>query len=1695
MSYDNLLKEIIDGVYWNIDHFFYYLNFDTLKTPINVGIETLSKFDFFPGKKEFGSFNINYCDFCYSNINYEEYLSFDYPVFQGFNRNKLEFNFFNIQEYRFSLRNLKYYFIINEIPKNFIEYFFNFNYLEFDFINFDIQEFLDIKYPIKIHRFFQNPNRSSPLNIYAFTNLGDLTGLLNFPADFGEFLRGPMQNIYTYTEEFESAQFFYFFGPLICSVKNFLINSVSGNCLNSFSNISLLHDEFINSILNKNIFFNVQATGSLTLLQLPIYLENKFFIGFLNSIFLSLPFSCNQLISFYVFLVYGPFLGFISTLGWICGLLSLFGCVFFGFKTIVIQWFSLEPLNYFFGIYLISVCLTEFLSRIKTDEVKRLKKTQRTRKKIPPSFLPKVTILEKEREEIRNALEKKKEQKQKAKLRAKKIKQQNKEKKEDLLIKELDKQTRLRFKREKLYEKIKDLEILRKKKKIRKKKRTNKKFLKLKTTKKLSLFNFKKRKKRFAQKLKLQKRKFKLKLLRIKVGINKKRRKVIKIKRKLVGIIKRIKKRVIYSSKNTYNVISTKVRKSKLSNVSLKFFKKLKKKLIILKKQRRETVLLKKLEIEEERQKKILPILLKRERRIIKRKKLSKIPRKLVHAKKLKIDISDRKKRIKVGKIFALHFLLSWTENGYLFSYLNSINFGTGSNVLDISFVTNLNEYIVIHLSYLIGLLIGCLFFSYLYNQAFFKLYLKFFKIYYLDEQNQDIIETKLEEEKKINEHAEQKIRKEISEFLKIKKDKHNKEEAKRLEAVKQSKKYLFLKNKNTNRFSLPLKRPITLNFKSKVYLRLKKQKTLLGYYEYDFNKNLKDYQKYIKSKNIFKSLNRNILNMFRFIYRLFIEFTDRLANLSFPLLFSKQWKNKEFHQEYLIISKFQEIFKNLFPNEWLLYTNTFKKSNLLEKQKIGSKDKQKLESKDKQKLESKDKQKKITILHKISILLRILIQLLFEITKYSIKFIRKIVIKILKLIFSIPLILIFTSFSFLKFLVIKIKNKIKKLDSIFLNIEKFFTDISLFVSREKSLLDISTDRIDNKTQSLINNLSKPNLFSDETYTDYIENPEIRGIFIGKKLIIQKITTFIFTLIIGMTMSSFSHYDISYWITKPLGFIPNDIRISNIIMNSNSEDVVEYGGLSGERDIYQVFDNDFFYTDIMSIDSKEYKNGLTFEQVNYQAEYSWASRSDITKRNGVGVHPYRILKQPKFKSKFYDSEKDIHVSEKKYKEIQDLTTKSYLKSTNVIDPILNDIYDTYTTYYEYQDDDVHEELCDWRERIDNNFKAEFLPVDLDDEIFQWEEDDVLMDGEIGEEVKQSYYTNPLYRLVLNGEIDSFISRQPNQLILSEFEENELFLRRKALSNYYESNFYYSKMNHFDAFKSLFLNSKSALNDPYNQQFKGTLQIIQRLFPVTLDNNNTRSILKYDFPLIKSKNNNLFCHEELLNDGKQLLSNYKGLLSTTSSPLFIKWNEHLNQLVLTNNLILRDEINNVNIYEPSSPYKRDYLFDSLNALNLQKFSSLVRNSYSIIQCPSLRLLGSTPTMSLKFDYLLEKFDLLIDNVMQDYLMKIGIQHNPDSKLLTSWFNRFNWYSSRYHSQHVNIEKLMEQIEMLRDDYMVKNQSPLIIYNREKMTKQFDKINKFVEKNSIKINTFNDDNIKDMYKKDQAEATLYFGDIFD
>jgi hypothetical protein len=163
---------------------------------------------------------------------------------------------------------------------------------------------------------------------------------------------------------------------------------------------------------------------------------------------------------------------------------------------------------------------------------------------------------------------------------------------------------------------------------------------------------------------------------------------------------------------------------------------------------------------------------------------------------------------------------------------------------------------------------------------------------------------------------------------------------------------------------------------------------------------------------------------------------------------------------------------------------------------------------------------------------------------------------------------------------------------------------------------------------------------------------------------------------------------------------------------------------------------------------------------------------------------------------------------------------------------------------------------------------------------------------------------------LTLDIDLFLNRQPDKFRLNNSSELDLFTKRRILTSYYDSLRDYTKLPYSNNFENFFHGSKSFSNKVYNQQFKGTLRSLSRLFSLTSDpiqnKNKTNLILKFDQPLYQTKPYSSF-HDEL----EDVTINSTDLFI---NPLYSGWDENTRKFVLTNKLLPRSETQSILINE-------------------------------------------------------------------------------------------------------------------------------------------------------------------------------------
>ena len=411
---------------------------------------------------------------------------------------------------------------------------------------------------------------------------------------------------------------------------------------------------------------------------------------------------------------------------------------------------------------------------------------------------------------------------------------------------------------------------------------------------------------------------------------------------------------------------------------------------------------------------------------------------------------------------------------------------------------------------------------------------------------------------------------------------------------------------------------------------------------------------------------------------------------------------------------------------------------------------------------------------------------------------------------------------------------------------------------------------------------------------------------------IQKFNFICLTVIIAFCLASFPYYGIDYLLASPLGFYSEENFVNSTLLKTDIKDVPK--GRLGEYSANSSID-----TDIAPYDRGRYSTGseieLTFEDMNYQGEYIWRSRSDRVASGSAG-----IVNQ--FMSKFLPTTKNLVSSEEDTRsEPSDLNQENlemqiHANSFYIYKENYENFLERFLTDYnsEVQDPSIPDTISE-----SENFSAfsELVKYGFDSFASLEDVESDEFEEELGKKIKQKYYNNPIYKFLVTFDIQNFLRRQPTEYSLTENEENLLFEKRQILSNYYNSLRSYTLLPYSETFQNLFGGTKTYANRVYNQQYKGTLKILRRLFLIDIDsksnNKSSISILKYDQPLFRNKkpNDNLFFHEELPSNqinkkAPSELSNFS-LQEVYCIPFYIGWDSTLRKFILTNRLPMTQDL--------------------------------------------------------------------------------------------------------------------------------------------------------------------------------------------
>jgi len=396
-----------------------------------------------------------------------------------------------------------------------------------------------------------------------------------------------------------------------------------------------------------------------------------------------------------------------------------------------------------------------------------------------------------------------------------------------------------------------------------------------------------------------------------------------------------------------------------------------------------------------------------------------------------------------------------------------------------------------------------------------------------------------------------------------------------------------------------------------------------------------------------------------------------------------------------------------------------------------------------------------------------------------------------------------------------------------------------------------------------------------------------------------QLTNFIcLTFILSSAIASFPTYGLDYLVLSPFGFYSEDSGIPFTHLKTNIRDVQK--GRLGEYSAHSSVD-----TDIAPYDRGRYATGseveLTFEDMNFQGEYIWRSRTDRLASGSAGI-------VNRFMSKFLPtSTKSPQLSDSRKLDQMEAASPSlfFLNTRSNFESLLDRFLSDYNM--EVRDASVPTSVLEL-----DQFSAfsELVKYGFDSFASLEEIESDEFEEELGKKIKSKYYKNPIYKFLLSSDINQFLNRQPKYYFLTDEDEKNLWHKKMVLGNYYNSLLSYSSMPYREIFTALFGDTKSYANRLYNQQYKGTLKILRRLFLIDyVSGTNSESILKFDQLLYKDRHISSI-HEEINTDSSILsVKKSKTLFESQNMPFYIGWDQNKRRLSITNRFATK-----TNLYE-------------------------------------------------------------------------------------------------------------------------------------------------------------------------------------
>lgn len=392
---------------------------------------------------------------------------------------------------------------------------------------------------------------------------------------------------------------------------------------------------------------------------------------------------------------------------------------------------------------------------------------------------------------------------------------------------------------------------------------------------------------------------------------------------------------------------------------------------------------------------------------------------------------------------------------------------------------------------------------------------------------------------------------------------------------------------------------------------------------------------------------------------------------------------------------------------------------------------------------------------------------------------------------------------------------------------------------------------------------------------------------------IQQVNKATFILAIALSLSSIPFYGLDYLLTSSFGFVSQDKIFKNTVFDQyNIKDSVVGLGISSQFDSVDLDVSPFDRGRYLLYPEKVFP--FSFEDLNYRGEAEWTNRFDkvstVTDSRAGFLSLSKILK----KQNGTESNSVLQTN-KQNNSVLPQKSEFILKVESQQDLGLEgkDIRfnDWYTLDPNVSPEDGVTLETTFSDGQDVSFPLDFLRIAS------------FEPGNIDLKIKQKYYSSQVYKNLLALDIDLFLNRQPHEFKLTPEDELDLFEKRRILTSYYDSLRDYAKLPYTNNFENFFNGSKSFSSKVYNQQFKGTLRSLSRLFALTYDPNQTsvqnELILKFDQPLYKKLEYSPF-HEEL-DKMNSIQSSSNELII---NPLYAGWDETSRKFVLTNRYLPR-----------------------------------------------------------------------------------------------------------------------------------------------------------------------------------------------